>query len=106
MNEEELKKWMQHSKLEIKIPDFEENVMNAVNEKQASEKSIWRNIRWSWFFFTIGLVLGAFATNLFSDFNFGFLGDNSNMLVLGFEIIVIFIFATQFDRLIRFTFRK
>ena len=106
MEEEQLKKWMQHSKLEIKLPDFEENVMDAIREKETSEKSVWRNIRWSWFFFLVGLVLGLFATNLFSNFDFSFLGENANLLLLIFEVAIIMIFATQFDKLIRFTFRK
>ena len=106
MEEEQLKKWMQHSKLEIKLPDFEENVMDAIREKETSEKSVWRNIRWSWFFFLVGLALGLIATNLFSNFDFSFLGDSANLLLLIFEILIIIILATQFDKLIRFTFRK
>ncbi|WP_372933312.1 hypothetical protein [Mariniphaga sediminis] len=106
MKEKQLKKWMKHSKLEIKIPDFEENVMDAIQKKEASEKSVWRNIRWSWFFFLVGLILGLMATNLFSNFTFPFLGKNANLLLLVFEILVVVIFATQFDKLIRFTFRK
>lgn len=106
MEEEQLKKWMQHSKLEIKLPDFEENVMDAIRKKEASEKSVWRNIRWSWFFFLVGLALGLIATNLFSNFNFPILGENANLLLLVFEILIVVILATQFDNLIRFTFRK
>lgn len=106
MKEEQLKKWMPHSKLEIKQPDFEENVMDAIREKEASEKSVWRNIRWSWFFFLVGLALGLMATSLFSNFEFSFLGENANLLLLIFEILIVLIFGTQFDKLIRFTFRK
>jgi hypothetical protein len=106
MEEEQLKKWMQLSKLEINFPDFEENVMDAIREKEASEKSVWKNIRWSWFFFLIGLALGLVATNLFSNIEFPFLGENANISLLIFEIVIVLIFATQFDKLIRFTFRK
>lgn len=107
MEERELKDWMQHSKLEIKLPDFEDNVMGAILEKQASEKSFWKNIRWSWFFFLVGLALGLIATTLFASFDFGFAGiSNSKLVLLAFEVVVIFILATQFDKLIRVTFRK
>ncbi len=106
MEEEQLKKWMQHSKLEIKFPDFEENVMDAIREKDASEKSVWRNIRWSWFFFLIGLALGLVATNLFSNIEFTIIGENANISLLIFEILIVLILATQFDKLIRVTFRK
>ncbi len=106
MKEEELKEWMRHSNLKIELPDFDENVMNAIRKEQASEKSVWRNIRWSWFFFIVGLAFGLIATNLFADFEFQFFGEKSDIMLLVFEIVVIFILATQFDKLIRFTFRK
>jgi hypothetical protein len=107
MEEKDLKDWMQHSKLEIQLPDFEDQVMDAIHEKQASEKSVWKNIRWSWFFFLVGLALGLVATTFFSAFEFEFLNVNqSKIVLLAFEIVVIFILATQFDRLIRVTFRK
>ena len=55
MEEEKIKSLIRQSKLEINLPDFEDNVMDAIKEKKASEKSILKNIRWSWFFFIIGL---------------------------------------------------
>ncbi|HKI87479.1 MAG TPA: hypothetical protein VKA38_00535, partial [Draconibacterium sp.] len=94
MEEEQLKKWIKHSKLEIKIPDFEENVLDAIKKKEASEKSVWRNIRWSWFFFMVGLGLGLIAANIISNFKFTFLGENANLLLLIFEILFVVIFAT------------
>lgn len=106
MEENDLKEWMKDSKLNIQLPDFEDRVMDAIYEKQTSEKSVWRNIRWSWFFFFIGLVLGPVVTKLFASFDLKILGDKSNIAILGFEIIVILILATQFDKLIRVTFRK
>lgn len=106
MEEKQFKKWMQESKLEIQFPDFDDNVMEAIREKQRSEKLIWKNIRWSWFFFFIGLVLGPVVTKLFASFDLKIFGDKSNIAILGFEIIVIFILASQFDKLIRVTFRK
>ena len=59
MEEERLKSLIKQSKLEINLPDFEENVIDAICEKEASEKSVWKNIRWSWFFFIVGLGLFA-----------------------------------------------
>lgn len=106
MEEKQLKKWIQHSKLEIKMPDFEEKVMDSIREKEASKKSVWRNIRWSWFFFLVGLALGLIATKLLSNFKFSLGGENANLLLLIFEILIAIIFAAQFDSLIRFTFRK
>ncbi len=106
MEEEKIKSLIRQSKLEINLPDFEDNVMDAIKEKKASEKSILKNIRWSWFFFIIGLGLGLVVTNLFSTFEFEFLGDNSNMTILIFEVALVAVLATQFDKLIHITFKK
>ncbi len=104
MEEKKIKSLIRQSKLEINLPDFEDNVMDAIKEKKASEKSILKNIRWSWFFFIIGLGLGLVVTNLFSTFEF--LGDNSNMTILIFEVALVAVLATQFDKLIHITFKK
>ena len=106
MEEEKLKSLIMHSKLEINIPDFENSVMDTINQKKASEKSIWKSIRWSWFFFLVGLGLGLVVTNLFSTFEFSFLDENANILLLIFEIALVAVLATQFDKLIQITFRK
>jgi len=106
MEEKKIKSLIRHSKLKINLPDFEDNVMDAIREKKAREKSIMKNIRLSWFFFIIGLGLGLVVTNLFSTFEFEFLGDNSNMMILIFEITLVAVLATQFDKLIHITFRK
>ena len=106
MEEERIKSLIRQSKLEINILDFEDNVMDAIREKKASKKLILRNIRLSWFFFIIGLGLGLVVTNLFSSFKFEFLGDNSNMMILVFEVALVAVLATQFDKLIHITFRK
>ena len=68
MEEERLKSWMKYSKLEIKLPDFEENVLEKIREKQASEKSVWRNIRWSWFFFFVGVGVRTCGYKSFLNF--------------------------------------
>ena len=106
MEEEKIRSLIRHSKLEINLPDFEDKVMDAIREKKAGEKSILKNIRLSWFFFIIGLGLGLVVTNLFSSFEFEFLGDNSNIMILVFEIALVAVLATQFDKLIHITFKK
>jgi hypothetical protein len=106
MEEKDFKKIMEFSKLEIQFPDFEEEVMESIRKKEAEEKSFWRNIRWTWFIFLSGLILGIITTSLLSDFGMQYFGESSKLVLLFVEILIVFIFGLQFDNLIRLTFRR
>ena len=106
MEEKDFKKIMEFSKLEIKFPNFEEEVMESIRKKEADEKSFWRNIRWSWIIFLAGLILGLITTSILSDFGLQYFGENSNLVILVVEILIVLIFSLQFDNLIRLTFRR
>ena len=106
MEEKDFKKIMEFSKLEIQFPNFEEEVMESIRKKEAEEKSFWRNIRWSWFIFLTGLILGIITTSLLSDFGMQYFGESSKLVLLFVEILIVFIFGLQFDNLIRLTFRR
>lgn len=106
MEEKDFKKIMEFSKLEIQFPNFEEEVMESIRKKEAEEKSFWRNIRWSWFIFLTGLILGLVTTDILSDFSKEYFGESSKLVLLAVEILIVFVFGLQFDNLIRLTFRK
>jgi len=97
---------MEFSKLEIQFPNFEDEVMESIRNKEADEKSFWRNIRWSWFIFLSGLILGLITTDVLSDFSLQYFGENSKLVLLVVEILIVAIFGLQFDNLIRLTFRR
>ena len=88
------------------FPDFEEDVMEAIRKKEAHDKSFWRNIRWSWFIFLSGLILGLVTTDILSDFSKEFFGESSKLVLLFVEILIVFVLGLQFDNLIRLTFKK
>ena len=106
MEEKDFKKIIEFSKLEIQFPNFEEEVMESIRKKEADEKSFWRNIRWSWIIFLVGLSLGLITTSILSDFGLQYFGENSKLVLLVVEILIAVIFGFQFDNLIRLTFRK
>jgi hypothetical protein len=106
MEEKDFKKIMEFSKLEIQFPNFEEEVMESIRKKEAEEKSFWRNIRWSWFIFLAGLILGIITTGLLSDFGLQYFGESSKLVLLVVEILIVAVFGLQFDNLIRLTFRR
>jgi hypothetical protein len=106
MEEKDFKKIMEFSKLEIQFPNFEEEVMESIRKKEAEEKSFWRNIRWSWFIFLTGLILGLITTDILSDFGLQYFGEKSKLVLLVVEILIVVVFGLQFDNLIRLTFRR
>jgi len=106
MEEKDFKKIMEFSKLEIQFPNFEEEVMESIRKKEAEEKSFWRNIRWSWIIFLSGLILGLITTDVLSDFGLQYFGEGSRLVLLVVEILIVLVFAIQFDNLIRLTFRR
>lgn len=106
MEEKDFKKIMEFSKLEIHFPNFEEEVMESIRKKEAEEKSFWRNMRWSWFIFMTGLILGLITTDILSDFGLQYFGESSKLVLLVVEILIVLVFGLQFDNLIRLTFRR
>jgi hypothetical protein len=106
MEEKEFKELMELSKLEIQFPDFEEQVMESVRKEEAYKKSIWRNIRWSWFFFLCGLMLGLVLTNVLAEFEAQYFGENSKLGLYAIEIFIVIILSFQFDNLVRITFGR
>ncbi len=106
MEDKDFKKIMEFSKLEIQFPNFEEEVMESIRKKEAEEKSFWRNIRWSWFIFLAGLILGIITTGLLSDFGLQYFGESSKLVLFVVEILIVLVFGLQFDNLIRLTFRR
>ena len=106
MEEKEFKKLMGYSELKVEFPDFEDKVMKAVVEGKVNKKSVSKNIRLAWFFFLAGLTLGLIATNFIADIELRYFGENSNLVLLAIEVLIVLIFTTQFDNLIRFTFKR
>jgi len=106
MKESEFKNMIQNSKLEIQFPDFENKVMEQVYAKEASRRSVWKNLKISWIFFFVGTFFGIFVTQFLSDIQIPFLGADSKLILLGGEILIVFVVASQFDNLIRLTFKK
>lgn len=106
MEENKFKDLMQQSKLEIQFPDFEENVMEQIRQKETSRRSVWRNLKYSWIFFFIGAFLGIFGSQYLSDFGIGIAGEHSKLILLLGEILIVIILTTQFDKLIQITFKK
>uniref|UniRef100_UPI0032174A7B hypothetical protein n=1 Tax=uncultured Draconibacterium sp. TaxID=1573823 RepID=UPI0032174A7B len=106
MEEKDFKNMMQQSKQEIQFPDFEEKVMSQIRQKEASRRSVWKNLKISWLFFFIGAFFGIFATQFLVDIQIPLIGEHSKLVLLATEIFIVLLVASQFDSLLRFTLKK
>jgi hypothetical protein len=106
MEEQDFIKMMQQSKLEIPVSGFDEMVMDKIHAKEASRRSVWKNLKISWFFFFIGTCFGLCLTHFLADIQVPFLGESSKLVLLFGEIVIVLVVASQFDSLFRFTFKK
>jgi len=106
MEEQDFKKMIQQSKLEIQFPDFEEQVMAKVHRQVASRKSVWKNLKISWLFLFVGAFLGIFLTQFLADIQIPFLGEKSKLILLIGEVLIVLVIVSQFDNLFRFTLKK
>ena len=106
MEEKDFKNMMQQSKLEIQFPDFEQHVMEKIQQKEASRRSVWRSLKISWLFLFIGAFLGLFLAQFLADIQIPYLGEKSNLILLIGEIFIVLVVMSQFDSLFRFTVKK
>lgn len=106
MEEKEFRKLMQYSKLEINFPDFEENVIKQIHAKESNRRSVWKSLKLSWVFFFLGSFFGIFAAQLLANLKVPFFAQNPRLIMLIIEVLIVFIIASQFDKLIQFTFKK
>ena len=106
MEEKDFKNIMQSSKLEIEFPDFEKQVMEKIRERESSRRSVWKNLKIAWIFFFVGTFMGIFVTQFLADIRLPFLGENSKLVLLLGQITIVFVVATQFDSLFRFTIKN
>jgi len=106
MEEKDLKKIMQQARLEIKFPDFDETVMQKIKAKEANRKSVWKNLKISWLFFFLGAFFGIIVTQFLADVQLPYLKENSKLVLLIGQILIVLVVSTQFDSLFGYTFRK
>ena len=93
------------SKLDIPFSDFDDNVMKSLTKRYSTKTSLIRDIKISWLFFTLGLILGIMIPIVLPRFVDSFLGIPLDKIALPFLIILSFVLLTQFDSLMNATKR-
>jgi len=93
------------SKLDIPFSDFDDNVMKSITKRYSTKTSLIRDLKLSWLFFILGLILGIMFPIVLPRFVDSFLGIPLDKIALPFLIILSYVLLTQFDSLMNATKR-
>ena len=93
MNSDQKDKFVQElmGKLESKMPfdDFEERLMQQIHKEVKTSRSFLKDIKLSWFFFTIGTVFGFVLNILVAEMNKTIFGIPSHRLMLMVQVLFV-----------------
>ncbi|MBI9065353.1 MAG: hypothetical protein JEZ14_25440 [Marinilabiliaceae bacterium] len=101
-----LKSLLRESKLEMPFPDFEARLMETIKSDCVKRKSVLKDIRLSWLFFTIGSIFGLLATFILPALNSSILGIDIQYLQYPLMILVSVVIVWQLDAMIKITVRQ
>jgi hypothetical protein len=105
-NDNRLKALLKDSKVEMPFSDFESKLMMRVRSERNSRRSIVRNIRLSWVFFTIGSVFGLFLNILVPNLSFKIGGFELQYFKYLLFAVTLFVIIWQLDEMIKLTSRQ
>ncbi|MBC8755713.1 hypothetical protein H2O64_13640 [Kordia sp. YSTF-M3] len=88
---------MTKSTLEMPFSDFEDTVMQLIEEKAAQKSKINRELRLSRFFFIVGSIFGFVISILLSAIKEPLFGIDQNIIALSFQILFATLFFTHVE---------
>lgn len=106
MEEKKFKELMKESRMEMPFPDFEEQVMASIYEEKKSKQGILKNIRLSWFFFTIGTLFGIVATTAMPFLHKQLFNLDLSYLQIPVTLLIVGVLLWQMEAMLRLTFKK
>lgn len=108
MNQNEddfFKKLISESKLEMPFPDFEETVMMKIKEEIYHQKAMDRYIKLSWVFVIVAIIVGICSLLLISKLKPVLSSIQFQYSIIIFELLFVVIVLSQFETLLKFTFK-
>lgn len=104
--EEFFKDLISKSKLEMPSPGFEEQVMMHIKRENIyQQQPVPREIKWSWVFMVLIIVLGITTSLLITQLQTFIFGIPSHSVKTVFDFVFIVFVLLQLDTLIKYTFR-
>ena len=92
---------IKNSKLEMPFSDFEDVVMQQIEENITQKNEISKQLRLSKFFFIIGSLFGITISILLSKIQEPIFNINPNIISLVFQITFATLFFTQIENYIK-----
>lgn len=94
------------SKMKMPSPAFEEEVMlRIIRETKYQQQSVPPEIKWSWVFMVLIIVLGITTSLLIAQLQIFIFGVPSHSIKMMFDFVFILFVLLQVDTLIKYTFR-
>lgn len=104
--EEFFKDLISKSKLEMPAADFEETVMTQIKREKIPQQFLSREIKLSWVFIIIVVVLGTSLSLLISQLQPIYFVIPLRSVKIVFEFIFIVFVLLQIDTLLKYSFRR
>jgi hypothetical protein len=92
-------------KSEAKMPfsDFEDKLMEKIHLEEKSSRSFLKDVKLSWFFFSVGTLFGLLLSTMAGGKNETILGFPSRPIILLVQALFIVFLLSLFDKLIGLT---
>jgi len=105
-NDTFVRELMGKSAEKMPFDDFEERLMQQIHKEAKTSRSFLKDIKLSWFFFTIGTIFGLVLNTIVNDMHKSFFGILPQRMALLFQSLFVIILLFQFDNLIGLTKKK
>ena len=102
-NDNFIQELMAKSERKMPFDDFEDRLMQQIHKEAKTSRSFIKDVKLSWFFFTIGTVFGLVLNIIVAEMNKTIFGIPSQRLVLIVQVLFVMIFLFQIDRLVGLT---
>ncbi len=102
-NDNFIQELMAKSERKMPFDDFEDRLMQQIHKEAKTSRSFIKDVKLSWFFFTIGTVFGLVLNIIVAEMNKTIFGIPSQRLVLIVQVLFVMILLFQIDRLVGLT---
>jgi len=102
----QLRSLLHDSKVNMPFSDFEERMVLRLNKELNHDRSIWKSIRLSWFFFFIGAAFGVGGSFALPMLQSNILGIDVELVKYSFMIVILIVVMWQLDEMIKLTIRQ
>ena len=94
---------MARSERKMPFDDFEEKLMQQIHKEAKASRTFLKDVKLSWFFFTIGTIFGLVLNIIVAEMNKTIFGIPSQRFLLIVQVLFVMLLLFQIDRLVGLT---